>query len=91
MRQSDKNLLLKKDNKIKMLETKLGVGSAAGKQVSDLPKPALKTQNQKQVSGGKILFGKDDSHEKYVVESIKKRPVKFQEEAPQPKQEPVPR
>ena len=50
-----------------------------------------KTQNQKQVSGGKILFGKDDSHEKYVVESIKKRPVKFQEEAPPIKQEPVSR
>lgn len=46
LRQSDKNLLLKKDNKIKMLETKLGVGSASGKPVSsDPPKPALKNQN----------------------------------------------
>lgn len=75
-RNRDKTLLMQKENKIKVLETKLGEKSTGGASVKiheQAPKSIMKNSQQKLVSGGKVT-AKEDA-EKQLIEGIRKRPI----------------
>ena len=96
-RQRDKTLLATKDNKIRMLEQKLSAPGGGAEQRPDTqPKlqSAMKStqkssttgttgfkSNSRQKEVGRITKNGDDA-ERQVIDSIKKRPVKFADDTP---------
>ncbi len=71
---------MQKENKIKVLETKLGEKSGGGATIKILDSAqqtktlGFKNSQQRLVSGGKIQIPKENA-EKALVEGIRKRPI----------------
>lgn len=74
-RKRDKTLLMQKENKISTLEAKLEISNPSPVETKVKQYAALKNPNMRQVQAGtgKITKAVDDA-EKFVIDSITKRP-----------------